>query len=179
MYDEFEYLETELLFEQLCLEDEEIIEEANINSSDIGAPSKQGNVRYIMITNSGKSSHQGRMKVSKPGVRISNKSSHNDYISIYRKNKNSIEFDGDLKKIDMKSKEYKFYEDLFIRNEKLIQLVKTSNGKYDNYVDDALVSDEKRRLLGCTINRDDNGNADIYDEHGKFSHRENIRGEEI
>lgn len=187
MINDFEFLdlETDLLeqveIEQLTDYEDDIIEESNIDSSDVGAPKNKGNVRYIMITGSGDSSHQGRMKVSKPGVRISRNSSHDEYISIYRKseNKNLIEYDGDLKKIDMKNKEYNFYEDLFIRNENLIQLVKTGKGKYDSYVDDALVSDEQRRSSGLTVTRDDKGNASIYDKNGNLLYKENIKGERI
>lgn len=104
---------------------------------------------------------------------------HDDYISIYRKNKDLIEFNGDLNKIKMNSKEYDYYKNLFIRNENLIQLVKQGNGKYDRYVDDALISDEKRRLSGLTVTRDNDGNASIYDKDGNLLYKENIRRERI
>lgn len=159
---------------------EEIIQEGNIKAKGIGAPSKSKQLtRNIMITGSGDVSHQGRMKVSKPGIAISRSTSYNDYISIYRKNKDSIEFEGDLKKIQMNTKEYNYYEDLFIRNENLIQLVSQGNGKYDQYVDKAFVKDEQRRLEGLTVVRDTKGNASIYDKNNNLLQRENIMGERI
>ena len=180
MYDEFEDLETELLFKQLCLEDEEIIEEANINSSDIKAPSKQGKIRYIMITGSGISSHNGRMKVSKHGVRITRNTSHKDYISIYRKNNNTIDYEGNLKDIKMSNSEYQYYVDLFIRNESLIQIIKFGNGKYDSYADRAFIDDENDRLSGLIVRCNEiNGDADVYNTEGKLLYRRNIRGEKI
>lgn len=90
-----------------------------------------------------------------------------------------IVHEGDLDKIDMTEKEYKYYIDLFIRNESLIQLVKDGKGKYDIYIDQAFVHDEQRRLSGLTIIRDKDGNASIYDRMGNLSYKENIMGERI
>lgn len=185
MYNEFDDLENELLFEQLCQEEtENVIFESNINVTKIGAPgSKNKSHRNIMITGSGSSSHQGRMKVSKPGVSINRATSHNDYISIFRKDKNTIAFDGDLKDIKMNTSEYQYYENLFIRNENIIQLVKTGKGKYDNYVDDALIRDEQLRMQHKIVERDVDGNASIYkiDKEGNWVllYKENIKGEKI
>ncbi len=53
MIDEFDDFYTDLLFEQLSANDDEIIEEANISSNDIGAPRKsKEKPRNIMITGS-------------------------------------------------------------------------------------------------------------------------------
>lgn len=181
MYNEFEDLETELLFEQLINEsNEEIIEEANINTKDIGAPKPpkgKGKYRNIMITGVGK--HNGRMKISKPGTKINYSTSHDDYISIFI-DKNEIECVGNLSNIKMDETEYQYYKDLFNRNYALMHLVKYGNGKYDNYVDNALISDENDRLSGLVINRSkENGDAEVYDSNGNLLYRKNIRGERI
>lgn len=180
MLSEFNDLETELLFEQLSSDDSEnLIQEAKISTKDIKAPGKNKQLpRYILITGSGASKHNGRMKVTKRGGQISRSTSYDDYIEIYRKDKNSISYDGDLNKIDMTYKEYEFYVDLFIRNESLIQLVRYGNGRYDDYIDAAFISDEQRRLEGLTVNRDMNGNATIY-RGDKLLYKENIMGERI
>jgi len=167
-------------FNLLIKDDEYSILEANISVDQIGAPkNKNKKPRNILITGSGDSSHQGRMKVSKYGKNITRKSSHDDYISIYRKDKNTISYDGNLKNIDMKPSEYEYYKELFIRNENIIQLVKDEKGKYDEYVDDVLIQDEQNRLNGFTVIRDKDGNASIYNKDGKLDHKENIKGEEI
>lgn len=183
MNNEFLELEEEILFEQIFNEDTESdpILEANISVDKINAPTpkkKNKRPRNILITGSGESSHGARMKVSKPGESISRRTSHNDYISIYRYDDDTITYKGNLKDIGMDSSEYKYYEDLFIRNENIIQLVKTGDGKYDQYVDDALIRDEQRRLNGYEINRDKNGNAEIY-KGNKLIEKENIRGDKI
>lgn len=176
----FEDFETELLFEQLALDDEHTVLEANIDTRDISAPHKgKGNYRYIMITGSGVSSHNGRMKVSKYGIKITRNTSHEDYISIYRSNNNAIVHDGDLKEIKMSDTEYQYYVNLFLRNEVLIQMVKTGKGEYDPYVDNALVDDEKSRLAGLIVNRKMNGDVEAYKPDGTLEYRRNIRGEYI
>ena len=84
------------------LNSDEFIEEANISSKDIKAPGKsKQDPRSIMITGADSSSHEGRMKVSKRGVNINRKTSHNDYISIYRKNQNTVTYDGKLENINI------------------------------------------------------------------------------
>lgn len=176
----FEDFETNLLFEQLSLEDEQTILEANINTKDISAPHKgKGNYRYIMITGSGISSHNGRMKVSKPGIKITRSTSYEDYISIYRSNDNTIVYEGDLKEIKMTDSEYQYYINLFLRNEVLIQIVKAGNGKYDPYVDKAFTDDEKARLRGLIVNRKANGDVEAYKSDSTLEYRRNIRGEDI
>ena len=71
--------------------------EANIDQRNLGIPlwKKKSMPRYIMITGSDESSHGGRMKVSLNGEHINNKNKIN-YISIYRKNNNSITYEGDF-----------------------------------------------------------------------------------
>ena len=163
------------------LNETEIIEEANISSKEIKAPGKKKeSPRNILISGADKSSHEERMKVSKRGVSISQSTSHKNYISIYRKNKNTITFDGDLDNIDMSSSEYKFYEDLFIRNENIIKIARY-NDQYKRYADIAFVKDEKYRSEGKAVVRDIDGNATIYKDASmtKIDHRENIKGEEI
>lgn len=155
------------------------IQEGNINSDLVGAPNKKGNSRYIMITSAGSAKHPGRMKVSKPGSQISRSTSYNDYIEIYRKNATTITYDGNIKNINMKNKELDFYINLFIENENLIQFIRFNNGQYDDYIDSAFVRDIQARMSGLIVNRDRNGNAEIYNINGAFLYRENIKGEKI
>lgn len=183
----FDFSENEDLLEMVEIEESitknqeniDMIEEANINTKDISAPHKgNSNYRYIMITGSGSASHAGRMKVSKNGVRISRTTSHKDYISIHKSTDNTIVYEGDLKEIKMNNSEYQYYVDLFIRNQELIQLVKT--GKYDNYIDNAIIEDENARLSGLIVKRDaTNGNAEVYNTAGQLLYRKNIKGEMI
>lgn len=119
------------------------------------------------------------MKVSKHGEALSRATNHNNYISIFRKDKDTIEYNGNLKNIDMISSEYEFYKNLFIRNENIIQLIKNGKGKYDEYVDQAFISDEQRRIFGLVVHRDQDGNAKIYDNNGNLLYEENIKGEKI
>ena len=171
------YFDDDLEFE---MEEYDCIEEANINGNDINAPLKRGkDPRNILITGSSFAKHQGRMKVSKRGENISRKTNYKDYIEIYRKNKNTIAYDGDLKSIDMSKTEYKFYEDLFIRNENLIQLVRDGDGKYDMYVDDALINDEKLRNAGKVVIRNSEGTAIVYNDNGNIDYKIKINGEVI
>ena len=132
-----------------------------------------------MITGTDKVGHNGRMKVSKYGVRISRSTSHNDYISIYRKNDTTIDYEGDLSKINMDNTEYNFYVNLFLRNEILINLAQ--NDKYIKYIDQAFISDEKdRRNNGhIVIRNQENGNADVYDKNNNYLYTKNIKGERI
>lgn len=71
------------------------------------------------------------------------------------------------------------YEDLFQRNEALIQYVRFSNGKYNDYIDNAFVNDENLRKCGYNVIRDRNtGNAMIYKDD-ILVRKENIKGEII
>lgn len=173
----FEDFETDLLFEQLSLEEEQTILEANISSEDLGIPFKSKKQRYVMITGAEKVSHNGRMKVSKHGIRISRTTSYNDYISIHRDDSNTITHEGDLTKIGMSNAEYKYYVNLFLRNENLVNLAQ--DNRYDNYVDQAFISDELARNNGNTVNRHKNGDADVYNSAGELLYRKNIKGERI
>ena len=77
MIDYFDDYQINLLFEQLTSEDGEIIEEGNIKAKEIGAPGKsKEKTRHIMITGSGESPYQGRMKVSKRGISGNSFSAH-------------------------------------------------------------------------------------------------------
>lgn len=117
--------------------------------------------------------------MSRRGEVLSRNTSHNDYISIFRKDKNTIDYNGSLKNIDMSSSEYEFYKNLFIRNENIINLIKNGKGKYDQYADKIFISDEQRRISGLTVNRGPDGDAEIYDNKGKLLYMENIKGEKI
>lgn len=108
----------EIILNDLYCDENNIIYEANISQKDlyIKKSKNNSNPRYIMITGSDESSHGGRMKVSINGKHI-NPNNKNQYISIYRKDDNTISYIGNLSDIKMNKKEYKIYEDLFLRNE--------------------------------------------------------------
>ena len=187
MFNDFLDIEDLDLLEEVGLEsvlDDDILLEANISSKDIKAPGKpKQDPRSIMITGADLSSHEGRMKVSKRGVNINRKTSHNDYISIYRKNQNTVTYIGDLENIDMTESEYQFYKDLFIRNENIIKIARHDTGRMGAYVDDALIRDEKCRSRGLTVDRDIDGYATISKKNSKGEsevlYREDIKGVKI
>lgn len=80
----------------------------------------------------------------------------------------------------MSNKEYKLYEDLFIRNENLIQFVSNSKGEYKEYIDNAFIHDEKLRREGYIVERDPkNGNAYIYLPNGDLVKVKSITGGEL
>ena len=110
-----------IILSNLYYDENNIIHEENIDQRNLGIPlwKKKSMPRYIMITGSDESSHGGRMKVSLNGEHINNKNKIN-YISIYRKNNNSITYEGDFKNIKITIKEYELYEKLFLRNEDLL-----------------------------------------------------------
>lgn len=130
-----------------------------------------------MITAANKSDHSGRMKVSLYNTRIT-PNNKNQYISIYRKDQNTISYDGSLKSIDMTTNEFKQYAQLFIRNENLIQFIRYTNGKYDSYADKAFIDDENLRRQGYNVIRDRfTGSADVYDQNNKLVYIKNIGGD--
>lgn len=153
--------------------------EANINQIYLGIPNGKKQPRNIMITGTENVSHSGRMKISLYGKPIT-RNNHNEYIEIYRKNKNTITYIGNLKDINMSNKEYKLYEDLFIRNENLIQFVSNSKGEYKEYIDSAFIHDEKLRREGYIVERDPkNGNVYIYLPNGDLVKVKSITGGEL
>ena len=159
--------------------DQLILSEANISQVDLGIPkyNKKKQPRYIMITAANKSDHSGRMKVSLYNTRIT-PNNKNQYISIYRKDQNTISYDGSLKSIDMTTNEFKQYVQLFIRNENLIQFIRYTNGKYDSYADKAFIDDENLRRQGYNVIRDRfTGSADVYDQNNKLVYIKNIGGD--
>lgn len=159
--------------------DQLILSEANISQVDLGIQkyNKKKQPRYIMITAANKSDHSGRMKVSLYNTRIT-PNNKNQYISIYRKDQNTISYDGSLKSIDMTTNEFKQYVQLFIRNENLIQFIRYTNGKYDTYADKAFIDDENLRRQGYNVIRDRfTGIADVYDQNNKLVYIKNIGGD--
>jgi hypothetical protein len=159
--------------------DQLILSEANISQVDLGIQkyNKKKQPRYIMITAANKSDHSGRMKVSLYNTRIT-PNNKNQYISIYRKDQNTISYDGSLKSIDMTTNEFKQYAQLFIRNENLIQFIRYTNGKYDSYADKAFIDDENLRRQGYNVIRDRfTGSADVYDQNNKLVYIKNIGGD--
>ena len=80
------------------------------------------------------------MKVSMQGVPI-NRTNQDKYISIYRKNKNTVTFEGRLNNIKMSSSEYEMYVDLFLRNEDLIQYANI-RPENEEFIDKAFIKDE-------------------------------------
>ena len=160
-----------------CYDDHVVLNEANIDQDELGICYKQKASRFVMITGSSNSKHHGRMKVSARGIPI-NRTNKDKYISIYRKNKNTITFEGSLRNIKMSSYEYEMYIDLFLRNEELIQYANT-NPENEKYIDAAFIRDENLRHLGAVVKRSrDTGDAVIYYQDGTIKY-ENIKGEEM
>lgn len=160
-----------------CYDDHVVLNEANIDQDELGICYKQKASRFVMITGSSNSKHHGRMKVSARGIPI-NRTNKDKYISIYRKNKNTITFEGSLRNIKMSSYEYEMYIDLFLRNEELIQYANT-HPENEKYIDAAFIRDENLRHLGAVVKRSrDTGDAVIYYQDGTIKY-ENIKGEEI
>lgn len=152
------------------------ISEANISSSDIGI-GKRDKERFIMITGINNVSHGGRMKISKIKKRINKNTSHSDYISMHYDGKKIVH--EPLTNINMSNKEFKEYENLFMRNINLINLAQDSSKM--QYVDSALIRDETMRKLKHNVVRDKNGLATIYNEEdeNKIDYIENLEGEII
>ena len=167
-----------VVLNNLYRDNNNIIHEANIDQKKLHMKkyNKRAESRYIMITGSSNAKHPGRMKVSKPGIKI-NSNNHINYISIYRKDKDTICCDGSIKNIDMSKDEYNNYVNLFIRNENIIQLARSNNGKYDKYLDNAFINDEKYRANGYIVDRDISGNVKIYDKNGNIIKDEMIGDE--
>lgn len=160
-----------------CYDDHVVLNEANIDQDELGICYKQKASRFVMITGSSNSKHHGRMKVSARGIPI-NRTNKDKYISIYRKNKNTITFEGSLRNIKMSSYEYEMYIDLFLRNEELIQYANT-HPENEKYIDAAFIRDENLRHLGSVVKRSrDTGDAVIYYQDGTIKY-ENIKGEEM
>lgn len=160
-----------------CYDDHVVLNEANIDQDELGICYKQKASRFVMITGSSNSKHHGRMKVSARGIPI-NRTNKDKYISIYRKNKNTITFEGSLRNIKMSSYEYEMYIDLFLRNEELIQYANT-HPENEKYIDAAFIRDENLRHLGAVVKRSrDTGDAVIYYQDGTIKY-ENIKGEEM
>ena len=160
-----------------CYDDHVVLNEANIDQDELGICYKQKASRFVMITGSSNSKHHGRMKVSARGIPI-NRTNKDKYISIYRKNKNTITFEGSLRDIKMSSYEYEMYIDLFLRNEELIQYANT-HPENEKYIDAAFIRDENLRHLGAVVKRSrDTGDAVIYYQDGTIKY-ENIKGEEM
>ena len=152
------------------------ISEANISSSDIGI-GKRDKERFIMITGTNNVSHGGRMKISKIKKRINKNTSHSDYISMHYDGKKIVH--EPLTNINMSNKEFKEYENLFMRNINLINLAQDSSKM--QYVDSALIRDETMRKLKHNVVRDKNGLATIYnkEDENKIDYIENLEGEII
>ena len=160
-----------------CYDDHVVLNEANIDQDELGICYKQKASRFVMITGNSNSKHHGRMKVSARGIPI-NRTNKDKYISIYRKNKNTITFEGSLRNKKMSSYEYEMYIDLFLRNEELIQYANT-HPENEKYIDAAFIRDENLRYLGAVVKRSrDTGDAVIYYQDGTIKY-ENIKGEEM
>ena len=160
-----------------CYDDHVVLNEANIDQDELGICYKQKASRFVMITGSSNSKHHGIMKVSARGIPI-NRTNKDKYISIYRKNKNTITFEGSLRNIKMSSYEYEMYIDLFLRNEELIQYANT-HPENEKYIDAAFIRDENLRHLGAVVKRSrDTGDAVIYYQDRTIKY-ENIKGEEM
>ena len=174
------YDSNNIILSNFTYDDNGLLMEQNIDQDNLGIPRSDNkrNSRYIMITGGDEAQHPGRMKVSSYGSKIK-RNNKNQYISIYRSNKDTISYVGDLHDIDMSHSELLEYEDLFQRNEALIQYVRFSNGKYNDYIDNAFVNDENLRKCGYNVIRDRNtGNAMIYKDN-ILVRKENIKGEII
>lgn len=172
-----------IILSNLYYDENNIMHEANISQKQLGMPKvKKQNPRYIMITGGSTSGHAGRMKVSAPGVTI-DRGNKSKYISIYRKDKDTITYKSQnpgmgYKDIGMSNAEYKQYEDLFKRNENLIQFAR-SHPEYEQYIDAAMIHDENMRNKGYIVNRDKiSGNAIVLSGNDCISYK-NIKGENI
>lgn len=86
--------EYRFIYRTECYDDHVVLNEANIDQRSLGIQTNK-RPRFVMITGSSKSKHHGRMKVSMQGVPI-NRTNQDKYISIYRKNKNTVTFEGRL-----------------------------------------------------------------------------------
>ena len=169
--------EYRFIYRTECYDDHVVLNEANIDQDELGICYKQKASRFVMITGSSNSKHHGRMKVSARGIPI-NRTNKDKYISIYRKNKNIITFEGSLRNIKMSSYEYEMYIDLFLRNEELIQYANT-HPENEKYIDAAFIRDENLRHLGAVVKRSrDTGDAVIYYQDGTIKY-ENIKGDEM
>lgn len=115
------------------------------------------------------------MKVSMNGIRI-NQNNKSDYISIYD-NGNEIDISGNINNIHMDKKEYKLYEDLYRRNEDLIQFC-NNHHEYDAVIDKAFIMDEKLRRDGYIVirNRKD-GSFEVYDNNNNLIRSGGIKEE--
>ena len=159
-----------IILNNLYYDEDHILREGNVSQDDLGIPryKNANNPRYVMITGSDESSHGGRMKVSSIGTRI-NKYNKKDYISIYRSNRNTISYIGDLKAIKMSTKEYNMYVELFLRNEDLIWSIYNNHGKFGSSIDIAFINDEARRRQGLIVIRDRiTGDAKIFDSNNNL-----------
>ena len=165
----------ELILNNLYYNENGIIHEENISQKDLGIKMRknQNKPRYVMIT--GKTNHGGRMKVSMNGIRI-NQNNKSDYISIYD-NGNEIDISGNINNIHMDKKEYKLYEDLYRRNEDLIQFC-NNHHEYDAVIDKAFIMDEKLRRDGYIVirNRKD-GSFEVYDNNNNLIRSGGIKEE--
>lgn len=82
------------------------------------------------------------------------------------------------KDIGMSNAEYKQYEDLFKRNENLIQFARF-HPEYEQYIDTAIINDENMRNKGYIVNRDKiSGNVIVLSGNDCISYK-NIKGENI
>lgn len=153
-----------------------VLNEKSYSVKDIGFKKIKGNdYRYVLIDSS-KSGHSSRMKVSLFGERINPNTSHNSYISMFYDD-GDVKYEGDIKNIKMTTKELNLYKDLYMRNKNLIDLVQY----YPNpqYCNDAFINDEKLRNQGNIVERDKDGNANVYDKDKNLLYRLNIKGEKI
>lgn len=168
--------EYRFIYRTECYDDHVVLNEANIDQRSLGIQTNK-RPRFVMITGSSKSKHHGRMKVSMQGVPI-NRTNQDKYISIYRKNKSTVTFEGRLNNIKMPSSEYEMYVDLFLRNEDLIQYANI-HPENEEFIDKAFIKDENLRHLGAVVKRSrDTGNATIYYKDGIIKY-EDIKGDEI
>lgn len=164
----------------LAISNDNIIWEngGNVYTKDIGLKGKKE--RGILITYA-PGTHSGRMKISASGKSVN---SNSEYITIYYDN-NDIILDKKCKRtlddIDMNSKEFKTYKDLYLRNKELINLAGNLKDNLDD-INDAFRNDEiLRNKKHKIVERDKDGNATIYDEKHPdiVEKRINLKGEEI
>lgn len=171
------YYNEGLILNNLRRGNDNIINEDNIDQDLLSIPKiKRQDSRFVMITGASTASHPGRMKVSAPGERI-RRNNKNNYISIYRKDKTTINCEGKLSDINMNNKEYKLYINLFLRNEDLIQFARYDNGMYSQFIDAAFINDEKLRRDGYIVKRDRNTGAVAVYYNNKLLYTKNIGGE--
>lgn len=167
-----------IILSNLYYDENNIMHEENIRQDKLGIIKDKHNkkkpYRYVMVTGAAMADHPGRLKVSDCGVKIK-PNNKNQYISIYRQNKNTISYEGNYRNINMTCDELNQYKNLFERNENLIQFIRYSSGMYDARIDNAIIEDEMLRSQGYIVIRDRNtGSRSVYDSNNNLLYTTNI-----